>query len=310
MRKYYNLGLIGCGRWGANYISTINEMENVRITHLVTSNPENVALIKNCRAVAYKKPTDILKDVALDGVIIACPATKQAQIILDCIKHAIPFVCQKPFALNYLTALELSSKLKVYQTPCVVDHTQIFNPAFYELCNQIGGEKVTKITSEVRSFGPFRGEVSMLWDWCPHDVAMALFLIKEYPLGVDYKYTPHENYKNSGEVDLNLLFRTCDVKININNTFGKKYRAFTVHTKKKVFSIMDRELFRIKPDFRSVPLINATPLRKVVDNFILAIENSKQIGVELGVNTVKVLDECENFLIKNQKNIAYPTKTT
>ena len=75
------------------------------------------------------------------------------------------------------------------------------------------------------NYGPFRTDVSALWDWGPHDLSMCLDIIKEFPTKVEAEFT--ENYSEGGasKSNIKIILTFKDNKfaeINIGNLMNTK----------------------------------------------------------------------------------------
>lgn len=168
------LGLIGVGRWGRNYVRTIAEIDGAVLEMVASSNPETAALVPvGCRIVA-DWPDLLAADV--DAVIIATPPNTHAKILLAAAAAGKAILVEKPLVT---TAADLAAIQPALATSRVmVEHTHLFHPAFRALKAAVAvkGPPVA-IRASAGNIGPYRTDVSVLWDWAPHDVAMALDLV-------------------------------------------------------------------------------------------------------------------------------------
>ena len=98
-----NLGLIGAGPWGRNYIDTIRALDGVALTRLASRNPESAALAgPDCEITGdWRK---MLAAGDLDGVIIATPPALHAEMTLAAIDRGVAVLVEKPMTLNLAEA--------------------------------------------------------------------------------------------------------------------------------------------------------------------------------------------------------------
>lgn len=306
--KIYRFALIGCGRFGKNYIKTIAGMDNVQITHLVTSKPENAKLIAN-KVKIFKTYGELLSMPHVDGVIIATPPETHSIILQDCIYHLLPALVEKPLCMSLKEANALRDYVKTSKVPVMVGHTQLYNPAYVEFCSRFKSQKPKTIQSKVSSFGPFRDKTPMLWDWAPHDLSMCLNLLKEMPTKVSAVQTSHANYPNSGQLEINLEFKATKANIYINNLSANKYRAFVGTSSFQTMSMFDEELYEGRSDrIFQIQVPKERPLKCVVDAFVEAIETSQGgnevwVGLDLAVDITKVIEKCQRSIEKNGEYI-------
>lgn len=305
--KNYKFGIIGCGRFGKNFIKTINEMDGVQITHMVTSKPENAKLVNN----KVKIVSSCLEMCAqaVDGVIVATPPETHGTLMQECAYNLIPVLCEKPMCMDLKEAMALRDYMKVGKIPCLIDHTQLWNPAFMELTERFRNDKVKKIETKVCSYGPFRKDVPMLWDWAPHDLSMCLSLLKEMPTKIKASLVPHENYDNSGELNIELVFKHTTANIKINNLSSCKYRTFIGTSPFMTLTMFGEELFQTRgQDITQLTVSNERPLFNVVNAFIHAIERGSYEGLDLAVDVIKIIEKCQKSIEKESEYILLAEK--
>ena len=168
------LGLIGVGRWGRNYVRTIGEIDGAVLAAVASSNPETPELVPSgCRVVADWR--DLLAD-DIDAVIIATPPDSHARILLAAAAAAKAILVEKPLVT---TAADLAAiQQALANSTVMVEHTHLFHPAFRALKAAVVSKgRPIAIRASAGNTGPYRADVSVLWDWGPHDVAMVLDLV-------------------------------------------------------------------------------------------------------------------------------------
>ncbi len=294
--KIYRFGVIGVGRWGKNIIKTINAMPNVEIGAICTSNPENAKLCKN-KVQIYSDYNELIFGCAgLDGHIICVPPEYQYKVIDSCVAALKPFIAEKPFAMSMRQALAHVEEIKKRKLPCIVDYTQLFNPAYRELLNQNARCKTKHILSKVHSFGPFRKDVPMLWDWLPHDLAMIVAMSPDAPLSVFGKFQPDPNYDNAGQINIQLDYKNYRADIEIDNVAGKKYRVFEVENNYGKLCMMDNELYEIRQNIRKIHTSGVSPLTGLIEAFIYYIESGESFGLEMSLEITNIIEKIQESL--------------
>lgn len=160
------LGLIGVGRWGTNILNTLRGMRGIDV-------------------VTARDPQELLTRDDIRGILIATPGSTHADIALPFIKKGIPTFIEKPMTTSLPDAKRLAQAANTSKTPVFVGHIHLYNPAYLkakELVQQTGG--IRYIMAEGMNNGPYRDDMSALWDWAPHDVVMAIDMIGEKPTSV------------------------------------------------------------------------------------------------------------------------------
>lgn len=289
--KIYKFGIIGCGRWAKNFIKTINAMPGAEVGAICTSKPENSKLC-NGKVQIYEDYNEMIFGCAgLDGHIICVPPQYQSKVIDSCVGALKPFIAEKPFAMSLKQAMASIDGIKRARLPCIVDYTQIFNPAYKELVQQHFKSKTKHVLSKVHSFGPFRKDVPMAWDWLPHDLSMIIGMHTDSPLSVSARYEQEPNYDNAGQLFVQLDFKNFQANIEIDNVAGKKYRVFEVESPYAKLCIMDNELFEIKQNIRPITVSNQMPLNALIENFMFYIESGDCFGLDISLEVTKIIEK-------------------
>lgn len=176
------LALVGVGRWGSNIRHTLDGLRGVRLTHICAASPQELVPLPG----HYQTTTDYRDIVAasdeLDGVIIATPGSTHATIALPFLQKKIPVFIEKPLATTVADARRLHRVATTHKTILFVGHIHRYNPAFLkvtELLPNIGPLRTIHFTGT--NWGPVRDDMSVLWDWGPHPVSLALSLAGTLP---------------------------------------------------------------------------------------------------------------------------------
>ncbi len=162
------LALIGAGRWGKNIQRTLASIPACNLLYVETR--------------AWKYLTTIAD---LDGVLIATPGSTHAEVALPFIERGIPTFIEKPLTTSLRDALALQRAAEKSRTRVFVGHVHLYNPAFLKakaLARRAG--RIRVLFAEGMNNGPYRDDMSALWDWAPHDLAMALDLLGRSPIAV------------------------------------------------------------------------------------------------------------------------------
>lgn len=294
------LGLVGAGPWGRRYISTVSGLKDVSLAAVASSNPETKSLVgPECKVVSDWKKLVKAKD--LDGLIIATPPGLHAEMALAAIKAGKPVLVEKPLTLDLKEAQALlkAAEGKVF---VLVDHIYLFHPAFEALkakARELG--PIRSVLTIGGNKGPVRKDVSALWDYGPHDVAMCLDLFQEKPLSVSVF-----RRDRPGIVNLKLEFSSgASASIEVGNGMAKRHRYFAVRFDKQVLFFDDTSplKLRLKPvseaeeaEFgEAIPVSDEPPLSRAVKAFTDGIRSGSKDtrGLRLAVDVVEVLARCD-----------------
>lgn len=170
------LGLVGLGRWGRNYVSTIGALDSISLAAVASRNPDAKALLPpSCAVLAEWR--ELLTTPQLDGIIVATPPASHAEIVIAAVEAGLPVLIEKPLAASRGDVRAIQAALRERPAIVVVDHIHLFAPGFRMLRHEATGMgRIRCIRASAGNHGPYRADVSVLWDWAPHDIAMALTL--------------------------------------------------------------------------------------------------------------------------------------
>jgi predicted dehydrogenase len=327
------IGLVGWGYWGRNYAKYFDASLDAQLS-MVCDLREDM-LLDAKQLYPYVQTTTDIKDLAkakLDGVILASPASVHHKLASYFIQEHIPLLIEKPLTNSYETAIELEALAKKEQVKILVGHTFLYNQSVRFLKKEI--DKGTfghlyYLEFRRQSYGPIRDDVNIIWDFAPHDVAIANYL-----LGVSY---PQSVYAEAGKFSRNekediaiITLRypgNVLVNINVGWLYPIKIRTCTLLGDKKMavfedtninepVKIYDTSLSYPKEDepvgasFRLgdilIPRIPVKdPLCTELHHFIEYLKNQEKpiTPIEDGVTNVAIL-EVINESAKTGKEIA------
>lgn len=287
------LALIGAGKWGKNYINTINNLSSCVL-------PEEFIKTSN-----YK---DLFAFNNINGVIIATPASTHFKIAKEFLKRGFNVLVEKPMTTNYKDALGLSEISRKYKNIFMVGHIYLYNPAFLmvkKLIKSIG--KIKYISTEGMNYGPIRKDVSALWDWGPHDISMAIDLLGSVPEEVSVIGYDMCNLKlkfpNNLFVFVNIGWLS-PIKKRIMTIVGEKSTIIFDDTIEKKITYIENLGTSFQTTYPSFS--QQSPLSVQVSEFVKRIENKENkdnSSLEMGLNVTKTLESCEKSMKLNGKII-------
>jgi len=296
------LGLVGAGPWGRSIITTIDRLDGLSLTHLVTTRAENRDLAgDDCRVVG--DAGDILSPDLLDGLVVAIPPQAQPEIVLAALAAGVPVFAEKPLALDAATAERLAGAARAAGVPLVVDHIHLFSPGFRGLLAALGElGPIRHISSEAGRWGPFREGVSVLWDFGPHDVSMCLKAMGRPPDTVSAIRHPAAG---EGEtVELRLAFDHVVAHCVLSNRRDKPARRFHVEGADGELLYDDKADAKLQHRFGDDAAWRpvGVPADLALDTALLEFAGAVNGGVldtnglDLAVEVVRVLAGCEQSL--------------
>jgi len=171
-----NIGLVGVGKWGKNYIRTLTTLNNSHL-FITDANPEVRADLGNHPDVKIIRWDDMLADSKIKAVIIATPDNTHYQLALQALQQGKDVLVEKPMAL---TPDEADLMLKLSQEReliLMVGHTALYTLEFEKLRERVACGRLGKIIrAETVRTAKGRADVDIFNDLLPHCLAMAIKL--------------------------------------------------------------------------------------------------------------------------------------
>lgn len=284
------IGLIGAGKWGQNIIRSINKLPDLEITYVCTKHKKpDLDFLNNFQYTQDWK--ELIASDKVDAIVISTPAATHYEILMHAITQKKPAFVEKPHCLNSNEANNLLKNAKEKKSIVVIDHIYLFNNQFINLKNKLALEnkKTFKINTIGANYGPFRKDVTVLWDYGPHDIAMVIDLLNEDPKNIQVIYENNKTKIDTEQatVKIQLNFKTGAIaNIKLSNQFKKRVRLFEVITKKNKYIFDDVEI---------INNIQRSPLENALITFKEKILNQEPYidDLRLGLGVIKIIEECQ-----------------
>ena len=234
-------GLIGLGRWGQVHLRTLLALgDRCRLTHLGTRHPDHAALVPY--PVRVMADWRALIEADCDAVIIAAPPHVHAEMVEACVSAGKPCIVEKPLCLDVATAERVHARVTQAGALVLVDHTQLFHPAYQALKRSLreAGEPVRIVLAERMGSEYPKPDVPVLWDWGPHDVSLSLDLLGQDPVEIGALGGPPGASGDPELVSLRLDFASgACAWIHAGRLASQKRRVLGVLTDTRVYVFDD-----------------------------------------------------------------------
>jgi predicted dehydrogenase len=183
------VGLVGLGYWGPNLVRNLYELPDAEVAYVCDLRED--ALAKVARRYPSVTPTtryaDLLEDESVDAIVIATPVSSHhplASAALGAGKHV--FV-EKPLAPSSADAEKLAALSEEVGRVLMCGHTFVYSPPVQAVKRLIDSGELGElyfISSSRVNLGPYRSDVSVLWDLAPHDLSILLYWLERSPVSV------------------------------------------------------------------------------------------------------------------------------
>ncbi len=331
-----NVGVIGYGYWGPNLVRNFDQMPSSNLVACCDLNPDNLKKVKALypKVEVTTEVNDILKNPAIDAVIIATSAITHFDLAKQALESGKHVMVEKPLTLASKTSRQLIDIADKAGCILMVGHLLEYHPAVDYIKSLIDDGSlgdVHYLYTQRLNLGQVRKDENALWSLAPHDISIMFYLLGGVePVEVSAR---GESYITDGVEDVvfcNVAFKD-GVMANIHVSWldPHKIRKITVVGNKKmaVFDDMESsEKVRVfdkgvgsNPDYRTygedmtlrfgdiiIPSIKMKePLRAECEHFIESIQSgqSPRSDGHDGLRVVKVLEAAQASLKSGGKPV-------
>lgn len=331
------LGIIGCGHWGPNFVRNFNQAKGACVKYVCDLSQEKLTHIKKLypKIEITKNHEEVLDNKNITAVVIATPANTHYKLVKKFLLAGKHILVEKPITIKISEANELIKIANDKKRILMVGHTFMYNTAIRKIKSYIQkGEfgRIYYLYSRRTNLGPLRKDVSAMWDLAPHDISIFSYFLNANPIELLAK---GEDYLQKGKQDVAFITATYSKKIIANMHVSwldpHKVREITIVGSKKmlVFNDLDTkepikiydkmvmkkkykqsydtfEEFQmiIKEGKTKAPRIKLNePLKVECEHFLNSIKQNKQPLTDglNGLNVLKVLNAVESSLKSGTK---------
>ncbi len=306
--KDLNIALISLGYWGKICVKTLSTLSNIKLKYIVTSQSQPKDILPTIELLPSWK--HLLDKQDIDGVIIASPSATHYEIAKAFIQKNIPVFIEKPMTLCVKQAEELYQLEKKFSCPVVVDHILLFSPAFRVISDYIktSNLNIHEISFTAGKYKPYPHDVSMLWEWAPHDLAMCFNLING-PLEIKDITQQKKQIDTNYCQEINLTAQVKSAKIKF-----KWSTLLETPTRKMIIQCSDRRIeFNDKTEHK-VTIIHANnevehlnyssklALTAAFEHFSECIKKQTPsfTNTTLGLNVVSTISQINTYLLPHE----------
>jgi len=332
-----NLGIIGLGYWGYNYLRILNELNNVSLKYYCDLDKRKIkkTWIYANNAKITSSYQDILRDSETGIIIITTPPNTHYHIIKDCLEARKDVLVEKPLTLSVEEGEKIVNLARKKNKILMVGHTYLSNPGILKLKSLIDSGKLGDILYGIAlrlGLSPIRKSASVLWDLASHDVSIALYLFgiptSLSCIGESYIQRGIEDYANivlRYQNKINFSIYTswfCPEKIRKVTLVGKnKMAVFDDMNKSEMIKVFKKKLNStllnnsptyidhqniVKEGTIEIPYIDQSePLKNQINHFIECVRTRRtpRSDGEHGLKVIKILETAEKSLKNNGKMI-------
>ena len=193
MMKTPAIAQIGCGMWGRNIARNLSHLG--LLAGVADASPEAASDFADMFSAPVMTPTDIYADPAIDGVVIVTAAPSHASLAIAALESGKSVFVEKPLALTVEDAEAMVHAARQHDRVLMVGHLIRHHPVFQHMLDMIKTGDIgdlRHIRASRLAPGRVRDTESVLYDLCPHDLALIAALTdREDPIRVQCQGLSH-----------------------------------------------------------------------------------------------------------------------
>jgi len=180
------VAVIGLGYWGPNLLRVLADDVELDVRWLCDRDPERLARFhrRYPATCATTRVEAVLEDPAVDAVVIATPVFTHFELAAASLLAGKHTFVEKPLAPSCLLADELRVLARRVERVLMCGHTFLYSPPVRVVKRMLDegviGDLYFVCSSRV-NLGPYRRDVSVVWDLGPHDFSILLYWLDEVP---------------------------------------------------------------------------------------------------------------------------------
>ncbi|MFI6130288.1 Gfo/Idh/MocA family protein [Micromonospora sp. NPDC051141] len=191
------LGLIGCGRWGANVAAAVERSVGARLTAVADVSSETAMRLAARLASVPEvlSPPDMLSETQLDAVLIVTGAASHYELAMAAIRQGKHVFVEKPLAMTTTDSFTLTEAAATAGLILMVGHTFLYSEHVIDVERALREGQVGDlryVSLQRLAYGRFREDANVIWNLGPHDVSILIRWAGRPPTAVrcvEYMFT-------------------------------------------------------------------------------------------------------------------------
>jgi len=308
LKKKINLGLIGYGSWGYKITKTIiYSVKGANLKSIYSRKKKSFLNYPEKKITSYTNWKKMINRENLDGVIIAMPAKFNFPIVSELLKKRIPVLIEKPIATQVIEVKKILNMCSRHESIADINHIDLFNNAVKKLIS-VKIKKIKSIKAKISAPYIRRADITPMWEYAPHFVAVILKLTKSKLLSVSCQYAKIENglsekkKRNMYKIQLNFKDKLKAVILVGNGTRKKnrKIEILTSNHNKYIYNDMSKTslIYQKSSKIKKVLCKKELPLINSIISFVKKIKKNQvnYNGIKLGLKVTQILSLAEKSL--------------
>ena len=183
------VAVIGLGYWGPNRLRALSELGDVRVSHICESDARRLQRFagRYPDARASTDLAEVLADDEVEAVVIATPVFTHHLLASRCLEAGKDVFVEKPLAASSGEARGLLELAEKRGRVLMCGHTFLYSPAVRAVKGLLDRGDLGDlhfISSSRVNLGPYRSDVSVIFDLGPHDFSILRYWLDGVPSSV------------------------------------------------------------------------------------------------------------------------------
>ncbi len=183
------VAVIGLGYWGPNLLRVLADDTDVVVKWICDRDQERLARFhrRYPLTLCTTEAEDVLGDPTVDAVVIATPVGTHFQLAKASLSAGKHVFVEKPLAASCALADELIALGRRVDRVLMCGHTFLYSPPVRAIKSMLDGGTLGElyfVSASRVNLGPYRSDVSVVWDLAPHDFSILLYWFGETPLSL------------------------------------------------------------------------------------------------------------------------------
>ena len=179
MRRPLTIGVIGLGYWGPNLLRVLADDADVAVKWLCDRDPERLARFGRRHPTARTTPRVelLLDDPETEAIVIATPVSTHFELAAASLAAGKHTFVEKPLAASQALAGELIARAGRAGRVLMCGHTFLYSSPVRAVRRMLDAGALGDVyfaSSSRVNLGPYRSDVSVVWDLGPHDFSILL----------------------------------------------------------------------------------------------------------------------------------------
>ena len=181
-----NVAVVGLGYWGPNRLRVLVDGGAVDVTW-ICDRDLNRARQQSSRAPAARvsgEIDEVLADPELDAVVLATPVFTHYALASQCLRAGKHVFVEKPIAATSGEASDLVELSEEVDRVLMCGHTFLYSPPVRRVKQILDAGELGElhfISSSRVNLGPYRSDVSVIFDLGPHDFSILRYWLDAMP---------------------------------------------------------------------------------------------------------------------------------